>query len=71
MVATDARAAIAVTPSDETASELERVLVSTDHKVPGRLFIGFGLFSMMLTLVAWAWAHICGAAGPLPGARSN
>ena len=40
MVATDARAAIAVTPSDETASELERVLVSTDHKVPGRLFIG-------------------------------
>jgi heme/copper-type cytochrome/quinol oxidase subunit 1 len=71
MVATDARAAIAVTPSDETASELERVLVSTDHKVPGRLFIGFGLFSMMLTLVAWALAHIGGADDPLLGAWAN
>ena len=60
MVATDAGSAVSTqaTEGDTTASDtttsIERVVATTDHKVVGRLFVGFGFLALMFSLVGAA-----------------
>ena len=77
MVATDAGSAVSTqaTEGDTTASDtttsIERVVATTDHKVVGRLFVGFGFLALMFSLVGAALAQLGGAADPLLGAWSQ
>ena len=63
MVATDAGSAVSTqaTEGDTTASDtttsIERVVATTDHKVVGRLFVGFGFLALMFSLVGAALAQ--------------
>lgn len=71
MVATDVGplSGASVTASQELTA-VEEVITTVDHKVTGRLFIGFSLLFSTATLVAWALAQI-GTKDPLLGAWST